>query len=141
MRLSLLALGAIASVVVALPAPSTYVLHERRSPSKASAWTKRNRVHGDVKLPMRIGLTQSNLHNGHEYLMDVADPESSNYGKYYTANEVIDLFAPAESAVDTVRAWLESSGIDAERASLSVNKQWLQFDARSSEAEGLFQTK
>ena len=40
-----------------------------------------------------------------------------------TAEEVIDFFSPAQSSVDTVKEWLITSGIDAERIGLSVNKQ------------------
>jgi tripeptidyl-peptidase-1 len=54
---------------------------------------------------------------------------------------VIDLFAPAESSVDTVRTWLESSGISRDRVSQSVNKQWLQFDGSTAELEALLHTE
>jgi tripeptidyl-peptidase-1 len=124
---------------LAAPTRSNSVLHEKRDAS--SAWQKRSRVHGDVKLPMRIGLTQSNLDNGHDLLMDVSHPESANFGKHLSVQEVNDLFAPSEDAVNIVRAWLESAGIHASRVSQSVNKQWLQFDAKTSEAEELLNTK
>lgn len=62
-------LALLLATVAAAPTPATHVLHERRSES--AAWVKLNRVHEDVKLPMRIGLTQSNLHNADEYLMKV----------------------------------------------------------------------
>lgn len=70
---SLAGLAALASVVVAAPTNKInfqrHVLHERRETSEN--WVKRDRVHSDVKLPMRIGLVQSNLNNGHELLMQV----------------------------------------------------------------------
>jgi tripeptidyl-peptidase-1 len=60
----------LAAVVAAIPASfSHHALHEKRTVS--SRWEKRDRVHGEVKLPMRIGLTQSNLDKGYEYLMNV----------------------------------------------------------------------
>jgi tripeptidyl-peptidase-1 len=40
-----------------------------------------------------------------------------------TAEEVIDVFSPAQSTVDTVIAWLTSAGITADRISQSTNKQ------------------
>ncbi|KAK4554593.1 Tripeptidyl-peptidase sed1 [Recurvomyces mirabilis] len=137
--LSFVALGlSSAAVSFAVPTPG-HVLHERREPS--SQWTKRGRLDSDVKLPMRIGLTQSNLDQGHDLLMKVAHPDSASFGKHYTAGEVADIFAPAATAVNTVRAWLESAGIEASRISQSANKQWLQFDAKSSEAEELLKAK
>jgi tripeptidyl-peptidase-1 len=68
---SLAAIAAFASATFAAPTINfqRHVLHERRAPSKN--WIKSDRVHSDVKLPMRIGLVQSNLDNGHELLMQV----------------------------------------------------------------------
>lgn len=52
-----------------------------------------------------------------------------------------DLFAPSQSSVDEVRAWVKSAGIAADRISQSANKQWLQFDANAEEVERLLRTK
>ena len=67
--------------------------------------------------------------------------ESSNYGKFYTPEQIHEIFAPAPETISAVRSWLESAGIAAERISVSVNKQWLQFDAEAWEAEQLFGTE
>ena len=66
--------------------------------------------------------------------------DSPKYGQWYTAEEVVELFAPAPHRVDAVRGWLEQSGVAPERISLSANKQWLQFDAEAREAGDLFKT-
>jgi tripeptidyl-peptidase-1 len=63
---------------------------------------------------MRIGLFGDNMDMGHGLLMDISDPDSKNYGKYYSAEEVYDLFAPPKHSV----------GIEAGRVSQSTNKQW-----------------
>ncbi|KAL5364711.1 peptidase S8/S53 domain-containing protein [Aspergillus floccosus] len=135
MRRSFLFLGAIAAGVLAAPAPSDYVVHERRDFLPAE-WGAEKPLDGSTILPMRIGLSQSNLDRGHDLLM-----ESSRYGQYLSAEEVHELFAPSQKGVDDVRAWLESAGISADRVSQSVNKQWLQFDADATEVEKLFRTK
>jgi tripeptidyl-peptidase-1 len=54
----------------AIPTPSTYAVHEKRS-SIPRLWSRGNRVESDAILPIRIGLTQSNLENGEAHLMDV----------------------------------------------------------------------
>ena len=59
-----------AAIVNALPASSSHIVHERRD-SLHPRWLKRDRVPSHKKLPMRIGLTQSNLDQAHDYLMDV----------------------------------------------------------------------
>lgn len=67
---SLTALVALATAAIAAPTNTErHVLHERRSPSEN--WVKRDRVHSEVKLPMRIGLTQNNLHMGNDMLLEV----------------------------------------------------------------------
>jgi tripeptidyl-peptidase-1 len=58
------------SAVDASPVAHPKVLHEKREFIPAG-WQKTHRVHEDVKLPMRIGLTQSNLDRGHDLLLDV----------------------------------------------------------------------
>lgn len=73
--------------------------------------------------------------------MEVSEHNSPRYGKHYTAEEVAEIFAPAQPAVDIVREWLISSGISASRLTQSVNKQWLQFDAATSELEELLKTE
>lgn len=57
-------------------------------------------------------------------------PESARYGQWYTPEEIIEIFAPPEHAVDGVKSWLHEAGIAKERISHSVNKQWIQFDAK-----------
>ena len=73
--------------------------------------------------------------------MEVSDPDSSRYSQWYTHEEVNEMFAPAQEAVDAVRTWLEESGITADRITMSFNKQWVQFDASVTEAEKLLRTK
>ena len=67
--------------------------------------------------------------------------DSPKYGQHFTAEEVIDIFAPSPSTVESVRDWLVESGIDAETVSQSTNKQWLQFDATTAEVESLLKTE
>jgi tripeptidyl-peptidase-1 len=73
--------------------------------------------------------------------MEVSEHNSQRYGKYYSAEEVVELFSPSFNAVDAVREWLENSGIAADRVTRSVNKQWLQFEAATSELEELLKTE
>lgn len=66
---------------------------------------------------------------------------SLNYGKHWTAAQVNKAFAPTAKTVQTVRDWLMSTGIEAERITVSDNKGWLAFDAAVEEVERLFQTQ
>lgn len=67
--------------------------------------------------------------------------DSPKYGQWYSADQVIDVFAPAQASVDAVREWFESAGIEASRIGQSMNKQWIQYDATVEEAESLLKTE
>ncbi|GIC88032.1 S53 family peptidase [Aspergillus udagawae] len=141
MRFSHVLLGAAAAAgVLASPTPNDYVVHERRAVLPRS-WTEAKRLDKATTLPMRIGLTQSNLDRGHDLLMQVSDPRSSRYGQHFSVEEVHDLFAPSQETVDHVRTWLESEGISADRISQSANRMWLQFDISAAEVERLLRTE
>ncbi|KAJ6177663.1 hypothetical protein N7519_008124 [Penicillium mononematosum] len=137
---SFIMLCALAASAMAVPTAHDYQLHERRDFIPKS-WVEGKKLDGHVSLPVRIGLTQSNLDYGHELLMDLSNPHSSRYGQYLSVNEVHDLFAPTEKSVEDVRSWLESAGIAKDRITQSTNKQWVQFDADAEELENLLHTK
>jgi tripeptidyl-peptidase-1 len=64
------ALAAFFALCDAVPTPSTYALHEKRT-AIPRLWSRGDRVERDAILPIRVGLTQSNLENAEEHLMDV----------------------------------------------------------------------
>lgn len=57
-----------------------------------------------------------------------------------SADQVIEMFAPADAAVEAVRDWLIDAGFDGDTISLSANKQWIQFDAYAEQVEELLAT-
>ncbi len=129
------------SIVAAVPSPRAgYVLHEKRT-HEPIHWIQSRRLEADRVLPMRFGLTQSNLHKLEEMLMAVSHPKSPSYGKHYTPEQVVDLFKPSDDTVDAVTDWLVGSGISASRMRLSVNKGWIEFNATVSEVEDLLNTE
>ena len=56
--------------ILLTPESHGHVLHEKRDES-ARGLRKRERLGGNMVLPVRIGLKQSNLDKGVEWLMDV----------------------------------------------------------------------
>lgn len=70
-----------------------------------------------------------------------SDHNSQSYGKYYSPDQITELFAPSEETVNAVRGWLERAGLAADRVVPSINKQWLQFDASIAELEDLVKAK
>lgn len=61
------AIAALSNAVPASVKPVKHILHERRL-KPASDWVKGARVERNAILPMRIGLTQTNLEKAHDYL-------------------------------------------------------------------------
>lgn len=72
MRFSILwfAIG-IAATGQCAAVPKSHVLHEKRDATTSHQWVKREQIPSSAILPMRIGLKQQNLENGHDYLMDM----------------------------------------------------------------------
>jgi tripeptidyl-peptidase-1 len=70
MKSTLISLVALLATALGAPAPRSHVLHERRD-FLSPAFSDVRRLDGKTSLPMRIGLSQSNLHKGHDMLMDV----------------------------------------------------------------------
>ncbi len=111
-------------------------MHEKRDIIPA-AWTRSRRLESDAVLPMRFGLQQQNVHRLEEMLMDVSHPESVNYGKHWTPAQLAESFAPKRESIETVKTWLEASGIDASRMRLSPSRGWIDLNATVDEIEAL----
>ncbi|KAH8820611.1 peptidase S8/S53 domain-containing protein [Xylogone sp. PMI_703] len=90
---------------------------------------------------MSIGLAQQNLDKGYEFLMDVSHPDSANYGKHWSMDQIAETFAASTETIDAVKAWVMASGIEESRINLSKGRNWLKFDLSVEEAEALLQTK
>ncbi|KAJ4419936.1 hypothetical protein N0V82_004650 [Gnomoniopsis sp. IMI 355080] len=122
------------------PRARSHVLHEEVSPLQGT-WAKSHRLHQDATLPVRIGLTQQNLHRAEEFINDVAHPASPNFGKHWSAHEVVEMFKPRRESVDAVVEWLEAEGIHPSRIKMTSSKSWLTFDATVREVEQMLKTQ
>jgi tripeptidyl-peptidase-1 len=67
--LQFILVGALAPQAAAIPF-TNHVVHERRDYVPKSC-IKKGRLDGAAELPVRIGMTQSNLGKGHDLLMEV----------------------------------------------------------------------
>ncbi|KAI0749771.1 subtilisin-like protein [Daedaleopsis nitida] len=130
-------LSAVATVSgTALPPHSRRVLHERRD-TVPHGWALHRRADPDTVLPLNIALRQSNLDKLDAYLLDVADPESPNYGKHWTAAQVAQTFRPSKESMQTVHAWLLEEGMDASRLRFSKDRGYMHMNVTVAEAERL----
>jgi tripeptidyl-peptidase I len=122
---TLTTLVALISLVLAEPQLSRSVVHEKRS-AIPNGWTRLERHASDAIMPMRFGLRQRNLDRIEEFLLDVSHPDSSNYGNYWTAEQIAATFAPSQETVNTVQEWLGSAGIHPDRVMVTSGKVWLE---------------
>ena len=132
-----------AGISLAVPAPSEYVRHQTRNLAAPhlKKWIKRSRAPAEAEVVVSIALAQRNLARGHDMLMDISNPSSSNYGKHLSLDQVARMFAPEPTSISSIRNWLHSAGVDAERHVLTPSLGYLKFNATISEAEALLQTQ
>lgn len=78
MRLSFAAAAAFAGLAAAVPT-ANHAVHEKIN-GQPIAWTKGARAPKNQPLPVRVALKQRNLDNLDQYVDEVADPDSPNFG-------------------------------------------------------------
>lgn len=112
---------------------------ERRSSTLTPGWARSNRLSPDTVLPLRIGLAQQNLDKLESELLAVSHPESPDYGKHWTPEEIVEFFKPKEESVQLVREWLTASGLEDGRHRLSKAGNWIEAQITVKEAEELLE--
>lgn len=76
----------------------------------------------DTPITLEIGLKMQNTSHLETLLRTISDPESPNYGRYLTAEQVNTLFRPAEESRKAVKAWLSEQGVtDVEDKGFYIN--------------------
>lgn len=101
-------------------------------------WTKLGRVPTEVQIDFRIALRQRNIDVLERTLLDTADPDSPNYGKWWTSDQILDLIAPEPEEVIPVIAWLHENGVRDIDAS---GRDFIKCSAPVRVVERLFQTE
>ncbi|KAI0630312.1 subtilisin-like protein [Trametes polyzona] len=120
--------------------PSSHVLHEQRR-SLPAQWSLHRRADPDLMLPLSIALVQSNIGNLEEHLLNIADPDSPNYGKHWTPAQVRETFRPSRESAHVVYSWLKADGVQPERAELSHDGMFVRVNVSIAEAERLLATE
>ncbi|KAM9708174.1 tripeptidyl-peptidase 1 isoform 1-T2 [Menidia menidia] len=74
-------------------------------------WTHVGRVDPSEELQLTFALKQQNVQLLEEMVRLVSDPDSAQYGKYLSLEEVASLVRPSELSQKAVRHWLQRHGI------------------------------
>jgi len=86
-------------------------------------------------------ISSSRKNNFPHLTIQRSHPASPNFGKHWSAEEVHEMFSPSEYAIQTVREWLVSAGIQDKSIVHSDNKGWFALDIPAWQAEDLFKTE
>lgn len=126
--------------IISFVSSLSYLLHEKREVPLQDAFD-RQRLDGDVLLPMRISLRQNEnaILNSEAWLMAVSDPKSPQYGQHWVREDIYEAFEPRKITTDAVIAWLLENGI--KQYSQSENRQWLILEIPVRKAEELLKTQ
>ncbi|KAI1321095.1 subtilisin-like protein [Xylariaceae sp. FL0255] len=108
--------------------------YESQGDVQSPGWTK---ISDDINFHMRIGIKPKNYELGHDHLMRISDPTSSDFGAHWSAQEVHDFFSPSSETVSMIEDWLLSSGISRSRFRIPASRAHVTFHASSKEVESL----
>ncbi|UNI21181.1 Tripeptidyl-peptidase I [Purpureocillium takamizusanense] len=137
-------LGGLIAGVLGAPRASIggHVLHQKRDEEhRYHDWVKRDRLHPDTKVLVSMALTQRNVERGMDLVMSVSDPDSPSYGKYYTRDQIRELFAPSDESVSRVKRWLVESGVPESAIAVPRSKTWVRFDTTVAHLETLVKAR
>lgn len=141
MLLPFLQVLAICALVAGAPSRRAgYVVHEKRAVEPVE-WAKTRRLEAHKVLPLRIGLTQQNVHEIEEMLMSVSHPDSPTFGHHWSPERILEHFAPSKATIAMVKSWLIDHGIHPARIRVSLSKGWIDLNATVSEVETLLDTE
>ena len=116
-----------------------YVVHEKRD-TVADGWTKISHASAYTPLNLRIGMKQLNLDQAEDLIHAVSHPRSTQYGQYWTPQQVLEMFAPSSDAVSDTISWLLKAGVPRKSIALSAGRNWIKVSTTVGHAESLFDT-
>lgn len=113
-----LALIFLTRLVCANPTYREFVLHEKRD-NVPAGFSLDGPPAADSTLNLRFALTQGNISGLEKTLYDVSSPDSDNYGKHLSKEEVAAFVRPLNVSTSTVNEWLSSNGLTVNSASFA----------------------
>lgn len=82
-----------------------------------AGWELKAAAPADMKIDMHIRLKEQNLDQLEQRVLQVSDPDHTDYGKHMSKAEIDTLTAPTKKDVDAVTEWLKSHGVEAGKVS------------------------
>uniref|UniRef100_A0AAY4BY34 Peptidase S53 domain-containing protein n=1 Tax=Denticeps clupeoides TaxID=299321 RepID=A0AAY4BY34_9TELE len=102
-----------------------------------SDWTHVGRAAPHVKVELMFALKQQNIDHMKSLLERISDPDSQQYGKYLSLEEVASLVRPSELTQKVLGSWLQHH--DVQNCQTVVSQDFLQCAVTVEVAETLLQ--
>ncbi|GJJ14048.1 hypothetical protein Clacol_008305 [Clathrus columnatus] len=113
-------------------------IHEKRD-GVPTGWVPVQLLEPGSVVRVRFALKQSNIDKLDDYLMDIAHPESKNYGQLWTQKQIMDTFAASPETITTVKDWLILHGLNKDKIKLSSDNLWLDAEMTAQDADSLLE--
>jgi hypothetical protein len=94
---------------------------------------------GEEPLTLTVVLRRSDPYGFERYLTDVYDPQSDQYRKFLTPQEIADRFGPTKQDYDAVLAYFAQQGFTLAEA--SANRMTLTLNGTSAQAESALEVR
>ncbi|KAG5857478.1 hypothetical protein ANANG_G00019880, partial [Anguilla anguilla] len=98
------------AVLCSCPVWSTH-LEPDQDTSVPEEWSHAGRVAPSDRVELTFALKQQNVDRLRTLLDQVSDPDSPQYGKFLSLEEVASLVRPSQLTHKVVRSWLQSHGV------------------------------
>lgn len=113
---------------------AVHVVHERRD-IIPHAWALDRRAPPSQIIPLRIGMKQKNMDKLYDELMAISHPDSSQFGKHWSPQQVSDFFRPSQETVAVIKDWLSEAGFDPSNFKVANGGHWIEVDSTIDQAE------
>ncbi|KAF7969535.1 hypothetical protein HWV62_26981 [Athelia sp. TMB] len=118
------------------PTPRSGMLVRESKSTVPEGFVVKSAAPAEQTIPLRIALKQGDIAGLEKALYDVSTPNSPNYGKHLSKEEVEEYVKPSQAAIDAVHAYLKANGVEA--TTMSPAGDWLGFSVPVSKANDMF---
>lgn len=136
-------LPVILAISVMLPGSALAVSQHTILHGSAPAWANSNNVKGAAdpngNVNFRVYLGWQNSSAAEALARAVSDPKSAQYGQYLSPEQFRKQFAPSQSQVNAVKAWLKSQGFSIDYT--PDNNHYVAAEGTVAQAQAAFDVK
>jgi tripeptidyl-peptidase-1 len=124
----------LAGMAAAKPAIAMVV---KESVSAPPQWVRTGPAPDSHVINMQFGLKQQAMGSLVSKLDDISHPDSPNYGKWLSHEEVHAYTTPSQDSIQAVKSWLEAHGIKEKVEKRSISGDWMTAEVTVAQAREL----